>query len=148
MGRSEYGLLGLGSDTGDAKVPTLIPSHSPVTNMACVGRGGIACDTTVSLAITASGELHAWGLGTNGQLGQGNEEDLTVPTVTRIMSQQLENRRGDPCVGGWAAHCPNCQGKKNTCRHHRNHVEDWYAYILMGRDTFERRGNIEMDKVI
>ncbi len=48
------------------------------------------------MAIIESGELYAWGLGTIGQLGQGNQEDLAVPT--RIMSQQFENRRGDPCV--------------------------------------------------
>ncbi len=74
----------------------------------------VACGTTVSLAITESAELYAWGLGTNGQLGQGNEEDLTVPT--RIMSQQLENRRGDPCVCGWAANCPHCLTEKINTR--------------------------------
>jgi hypothetical protein len=71
----------------------------------------VACVTTVSLAITESDELYAWGLGTTGQLGQGNEEDF--------MSQQLENRRrrrGDPCVCGWAANCPHCLTEKINTR--------------------------------
>jgi hypothetical protein len=106
--------------------------------------GGKACGTTVSLAITESAVLYAWGLGTNGvQLGQRNEEDLAVPT--RIMTQQLENRRGDPSlcrrVGSTLSSLPR---KKN--RHQRFHVGDWYAYIHVGRDIFERRENIEMYK--
>ncbi len=30
--------------------------------------------------ILTLGELYAWGMGTNGQLGQGNEDDLDTPT--------------------------------------------------------------------
>jgi hypothetical protein len=52
LSRSEYGRLGLGPKTCDAKVPTLIPT---LTNMACVE---VACGTTVSFAITESG-LHS-----------------------------------------------------------------------------------------
>jgi hypothetical protein len=47
--RSEYGRLGLGPDTGDAKVPTPVPA---LADKACVE---VACGTTVSFAITQSG---------------------------------------------------------------------------------------------
>ena len=85
------------------------------------------------MAITESGELYAWGLETNVQLGQGNEEDLALPA--RIMSQQLENLRGDPCVGRWAAHCPNCQGKKI-------HVDTREIMWKIGMPTYSWAGTL------
>ena len=34
-----------------------------------------------SMALTASGDLYAWGLGDYGQLGHGGKENLAVPRV-------------------------------------------------------------------
>jgi alpha-tubulin suppressor-like RCC1 family protein len=34
-----------------------------------------------SMALTASGELYAWGTGDRGQLGHGGKESLAVPRV-------------------------------------------------------------------
>lgn len=85
LGRSDYGRLGLGPGTGDAKVPTAVPALADKTCLE------VACGTAVSYAVTDTGELYAWGMGTNGQLGMGdNDEDLVQPT--RMMSKQLEKR--------------------------------------------------------
>lgn len=84
LGRSDYGRLGLGETEGDAKVPTGIPTLKSET---CVE---IACGSAVSYAVTDNGTCYAWGMGTNGQLCTGEDEDLNVPTV--VKSKQLENR--------------------------------------------------------
>ena len=47
--RSEYGRLGLGPGTGDAKVPAPVPALADKT---CVE---VACGTAVSFAVTDSG---------------------------------------------------------------------------------------------
>lgn len=92
LGRHEYGRLGLGPVTGDAEVPTSVPALADKTCLE------VACGTTVSYAVTDSGELYAWGMGDNGQLGTGDESDLDVPT--RMMSKQLENREVIVISGG------------------------------------------------
>ena len=51
----------------------------------------LACGTAVSYAVTTEGQLFSWGMGTNGQLGTGEEEDLWQPTLMK--SRQLEGRR-------------------------------------------------------
>ena len=68
LGRSEYGRLGLGEGSGsteEAVVPTVLSSLSN-----CVE---VACGTAVSYAVTKEGECYSWGMGTNGQLGTGDE---------------------------------------------------------------------------
>jgi hypothetical protein len=35
------------------------------------------------IAVHITGELFAWGMGDNGQLGTGEEEDLNVPTLMK-----------------------------------------------------------------
>jgi len=84
LGRSEYGRLGLGEDATDATVPTAVPS---LVGKKCVEVG---CGSVVSYAVTEDGECFAWGMGTNGQLGTGDEDDLFLPK--QIKSKQLENR--------------------------------------------------------
>lgn len=37
------------------------------------------------------GELYGWGMGTNGQLGTGEEDDCELPTL--IKSKQLQDRK-------------------------------------------------------
>ena len=69
LGRSEYGRLGLGEDSAEEAVePTLVPSLAN-----CVE---VACGTAVSYAITEEGQCFSWGMGTNGQLGTGDEVNL------------------------------------------------------------------------
>ena len=66
LGRSDYGRLGLGeAEAEEAVVPTLVSSLSN-----CVE---VACGTAVSYAVTKEGECYSWGMGTNGQLGTGDE---------------------------------------------------------------------------
>nr|CAD7569460.1 unnamed protein product [Timema californicum] len=84
LGRKEYGRLGLGKDCEDAKVPTVVPL---LKNFKCVD---VACGTAVSFAVTIKGELYSWGMGTNGQLGSGDDADLYEPAL--VQGKQLEGR--------------------------------------------------------
>jgi len=82
VGRSEYGRLGLGEDTTDVTEPTAL---------ATIGEcRAVACGTSVSYAVTKAGALYSWGMGTNGQLGTGEEEDVWEPKLMK--SKQLEGR--------------------------------------------------------
>jgi len=84
LGRSEYGRLGLGQESGDAKVATAVPVGG--------GKAGslVACGTAVSYAVVA-GDCYSWGMGTNGQLGTGEEDDAWSPVLVR--SKQLTEGR-------------------------------------------------------
>ncbi|XP_067007473.2 regulator of chromosome condensation isoform X2 [Anabrus simplex] len=84
LGRKEYGRLGLGEMCEDAEVPTCIPK---LNGIKCVN---VACGTAVSFAVSDTGDLYAWGMGTNGQLGTGAEDDVFEPLL--IKSKQLESR--------------------------------------------------------
>lgn len=83
LGRSEYGRLGLGEAGGDAGVATAVTA---LQGEACQ----VACGTAVSYGVTSQGLCYSWGMGTNGQLGTGEEDDLWEPTVMK--SKQLEGR--------------------------------------------------------
>ncbi|CAG9761411.1 unnamed protein product [Ceutorhynchus assimilis] len=85
IGRKEYGRLGLGENCEDATVLTKIKDLS--------GKGvvNVACGSTTSFAVTKEGELYGWGMGSNGQLGLGTDDDAVVPTV--IESKQLKDKR-------------------------------------------------------
>ncbi|KAL7874500.1 hypothetical protein SRHO_G00054700 [Serrasalmus rhombeus] len=82
LGRAEYGRLGLGEGAEEKSEPT------PVTGVsgACV----VACGASVSYAVTKQGSVFAWGMGTNMQLGTGEEEDVWSPM--EMSGKQLENR--------------------------------------------------------
>jgi len=85
IGRSEYGRLGLEEGRkDDATVPTLVPSLS---DLNCVE---VACGSAVSFAVSDSGECFSWGMGTNGQLGTGEDEDVELPH--KMKSKELETR--------------------------------------------------------
>jgi len=84
LGRSEYGRLGLGQDNAvDAKVAMRVEGLTDCLE--------VACGTAVSYAITRSGDLYSWGMGTNGQLGTGDDEDMWEPYL--VKSKQLVERR-------------------------------------------------------
>merc|ERR1712227_685198 len=84
LGRSEYGRLGLGEEEKeDAVTPTTIPRMKD-----CVE---VACGTAVSYAVTRAGRCFSWGMGTNGQLGTGEEEDVFIPTL--MEGKELKDKK-------------------------------------------------------
>ena len=76
LGRSEYGRLGLGEGSSDAGVATHVSGVSGQCEL-------VACGSAVSYAVTREGVCYSWGMGTNGQLGTGEEEDVWSPTIIR-----------------------------------------------------------------
>ncbi|XP_014661441.1 PREDICTED: regulator of chromosome condensation-like [Priapulus caudatus] len=85
LGRKEYGRLGLGEEGDDQASPTLLTSLSGVT---CTD---VACGSCVSYAVTEEGAAYAWGMGTNGQLGNGNDDDDRW-TPERMSGRALQTR--------------------------------------------------------
>nr|XP_019553087.2 regulator of chromosome condensation-like [Aedes albopictus]XP_029727942.1 regulator of chromosome condensation-like [Aedes albopictus] len=85
IGRKEYGRLGLGNVTEDAKTVT------PVEALADKNVVEICCGESASFAVTDSGEVYAWGMGSNQQLGTGKEDDEITPTL--INSKQVQGKR-------------------------------------------------------
>ncbi|XP_053679999.1 regulator of chromosome condensation [Anopheles nili] len=85
IGRKEYGRLGLGdSVTEDAKTLQLVSAlgDKKVTS--------ICCGESTSFAVTDSGELYAWGMGSSLQLGTGDEAD--EPKPVHIQSKQVTGK--------------------------------------------------------
>ncbi|XP_031320359.1 regulator of chromosome condensation isoform X6 [Camelus dromedarius] len=82
LGRAEYGRLGLGEGAEEKSIPTLISRLPPVSS--------VACGASVGYAVTKDGRVFAWGMGTNYQLGTGQEEDAWSPV--EMTGKQLENR--------------------------------------------------------
>lgn len=84
IGRKEYGRLGLGDVTTDAKVLTLVDTLADKHIIE------ISCGESTSFAVTDKGEVYAWGMGSNQQLGTGNEDDETKPV--QISSKQIQGK--------------------------------------------------------
>ncbi|XP_070823514.1 regulator of chromosome condensation [Chaetodon trifascialis] len=82
LGRAEYGRLGLGEGAEEKSEPT------PVMGMEPASR--VTCGASVSYAVTREGSVYAWGMGTNLQLGTGEEDDEWSPV--KMTGKQLENR--------------------------------------------------------
>ncbi|XP_036300730.1 regulator of chromosome condensation isoform X3 [Pipistrellus kuhlii] len=82
LGRAEYGRLGLGEGAEEKSMPTLISRLPSVSS--------VACGASVGYAVTKDGRVFAWGMGTNYQLGTGQEEDAWIPV--EMTGKQLENR--------------------------------------------------------
>ncbi|XP_069959972.1 regulator of chromosome condensation-like isoform X1 [Cherax quadricarinatus] len=85
MGRREYGRLGLGHLDDDIKKPT------PVTSLEGQKAINVSAGECVSLVVMESGDVYGFGMGTNNQLAQGNEEDQLVPV--KLTGNQLAQRR-------------------------------------------------------
>ncbi|XP_023246601.1 regulator of chromosome condensation-like [Copidosoma floridanum] len=75
IGRKEYGRLGLGSLCEDAQELIPVPK---LENLKCID---VAAGTAQSFAVTNTGTLYAWGMGSEGQLGTGKEEDIYEPEL-------------------------------------------------------------------
>ncbi|XP_074640738.1 regulator of chromosome condensation-like [Tubulanus polymorphus] len=84
LGRKEYGRLGLGKDCEETKEPTLI------TSLNGTGCQSISAGSSVSFAVSNDGVGFSWGMGTNQQLGTGNDDDVYEPI--KIAGKQLLNR--------------------------------------------------------
>ncbi|CAL1547154.1 unnamed protein product [Lymnaea stagnalis] len=84
LGREDYGRLGLGKDCGERKVPTLVPALEGLTAI------NVAAGGCVSFAVTSNGDLYSWGMGSNNQLGTGDDEDQFTPI--KVTGKQLETR--------------------------------------------------------
>lgn len=82
LGRSEYGRLGLGETAEEKSEPTVIPDLPKIAS--------VACGASVSYAVSKDGRVFSWGMGTNQQLGTGEEEDVWSPY--EMIGKQLENR--------------------------------------------------------
>lgn len=82
LGRAEYGRLGLGQGAEEKSEPTPVAAIEPANS--------VACGASVSYAVTREGSVYAWGMGTNLQLGTGNEDDEWSPV--KMTGKQLENR--------------------------------------------------------
>ncbi|XP_068616457.1 regulator of chromosome condensation [Brachionichthys hirsutus] len=82
LGRAEYGRLGLGQEAEETIEPRLVKGLEPVS--------GVECGASVSFAVTGEGSVYAWGMGTNLQLGTGEEADEWSPV--KMTGKQLENR--------------------------------------------------------
>ncbi|XP_071448341.1 regulator of chromosome condensation [Hetaerina americana] len=93
LGRKEYGRLGLGKDCQDATSPT------PISIIANKKTKWVACGSSVSFAITEDGSVYSWGMGTNCQLGFG-DDDSDVYEPKFIKSKQLEGKKALSVSGG------------------------------------------------
>ena len=84
-GRREYGRLGLGQNSDEPSRPTRIDSLKEV-KVASVEASG-----SCSFAVTETGNLYSWGMGTNLQLGMADEDDVWTPV--KVTGKKIENRR-------------------------------------------------------
>ncbi|KAK7501483.1 hypothetical protein BaRGS_00007287, partial [Batillaria attramentaria] len=82
LGRADYGRLGHGEGCKEKDEPTLVEA---LKSEKCVDVGAGGC---VSFAITNSGKIFSWGMGTSKQLGLGSEDDAWSPA--QVTGKQLE----------------------------------------------------------
>uniref|UniRef100_A0A0P4WC77 RCC1-like domain-containing protein n=1 Tax=Scylla olivacea TaxID=85551 RepID=A0A0P4WC77_SCYOL len=84
MGRREYGRLGLGELKEDMKKPT------PITSLEEHKAKSVSAGECVSLVVVEGGQVFGFGMGTNNQLAQGDDEDQLVPVP--LGGKQLAER--------------------------------------------------------
>jgi len=85
LGREDYGRLGLGEAPGERAAPTLVPGLRDTT-CSHVAAGGC-----VTFAVSPRG-VFSWGMGSNNQLGTGDEKDVLEPR--KIEGKQMSTRQG------------------------------------------------------
>ncbi|GLC44604.1 hypothetical protein PLESTB_001324500 [Pleodorina starrii] len=81
-GWNKFGQLGLG-DMDDRSVPTRVATGALAGQQVAL----LACGWRHTLCVTATGRVYSWGRGVNGQLGHGEEQDLTEPTLLSSLSR-------------------------------------------------------------
>lgn len=84
IGRKDYGRLGLGEVANDIDELTLISTLSKHDIV------DISCGESNSFAVTKTGQLYVWGMGTNSQLGTGDEDDVPEPKL--LVSAQVKEK--------------------------------------------------------
>ncbi|KAI8433555.1 hypothetical protein MSG28_015581 [Choristoneura fumiferana] len=92
VGRCEYGRLGLGDREGDAEALEPVPA---LAAKKCVS---IATGTCNSFAVTDTGEVLAWGMGSEGQLGTGAAKDANTPQA--VVPAALHGKRPAKVAAG------------------------------------------------
>ncbi len=78
----QFGQLGIGSFV-DSNTPEVVSTLVDMNEHICL----LACGWKHTLAVAASGKTYAWGRGTNGQLGTGNQGDQNVPQCVELLSK-------------------------------------------------------------
>lgn len=90
MGRKEYGRLGHGADCPDQTRPKKLERLPTCTD--------VSCGNVVSFAVSSAGKVYSWGMGTNGQLGHGDDEDVYEPKA--MSGKAISARRALRVSGG------------------------------------------------
>ncbi|XP_066971514.1 regulator of chromosome condensation [Macrobrachium rosenbergii] len=85
MGRREYGRLGMGDIKEDIIKPT------PITTLQDKKAISISAGECVSLVVMESGDVYGFGMGTNNQLAQGDDDDQLEPV--KLGGKQLAERK-------------------------------------------------------
>jgi regulator of chromosome condensation len=75
IGRRDYGRLGLGNVADDVTTLTPIPALQKLDVV------DINCGDCNAFALTKDGKVYVWGIGSNSQLGTGDDEDVLEPTL-------------------------------------------------------------------
>ena len=91
IGRKEYGRLGLGENISEEPcTPRRIPTLDKITH--------VSTGTICSFAVSEPGEVFSWGMGTNLQLGTGEEADAWEPV--KVTGKKMENKKVIAVSGG------------------------------------------------
>ncbi len=102
-GKNDYGQLGDGT-LNDSDVPVAVSFGGMLTNRTVVA---IASGGFHNLALCSDGTLVAWGCNDNGQLGNGNTTDSSVP-VSVYRGTALANKEVVAMVAGWKTSLALC----------------------------------------
>jgi len=78
-GNNKQGECGCGSTMGGVDTPSAVEQGGLLFSF--IDQGGDIGNNGHTLALTATGAVYAWGTGTNGQLGQGNTTNSSVPVL-------------------------------------------------------------------
>lgn len=84
IGRKDYGRLGLGEVQQD------LSELKPITSLSAQNIATISCGESNSFAVSTDGKLYVWGMGTNSQLGTGDEDDVSEPKL--LASAQVKDK--------------------------------------------------------
>lgn len=79
-GTNDRGQLGIGRTGGSVDMPTPVALPDGV-NLTSVDAGNV-----FSLGLSAAGNVYAWGADWQGRLGNGAEQNVSIPTPARILA--------------------------------------------------------------
>ncbi|KAK6133677.1 hypothetical protein DH2020_032587 [Rehmannia glutinosa] len=115
MGSPIHGQLG--SPSSDGKIPTCVQGDIADS---CVEE--IACDSCHVAVLTSKSEVYTWGKGENGQLGHGDCDDQSEPTIVEFLEDKGVKRiacgsdfTAAICLHKWISAADNslCSGCRN-----------------------------------